>query len=167
MKRLTFILVTWLCLVINVEIHACDCPFKPEFAEAIKSTSSIFSGTVLSFENIQVQISDSAWTILSSIKDANQGGLFVLGFVKYTIEIQKWYKGKGAKSELVYLYSPVASTACGYSFQNKHSYIVYADKIDFENESGLPNYYTTTCYRTMTFIKKEDRKLRRRFCKSG
>lgn len=36
MKRLTFILVTWLCLVINVEIHACDCPFKPEFAEAIK-----------------------------------------------------------------------------------------------------------------------------------
>ncbi len=121
-----FVLAAGLLLGAPQIAHACSCVENPPPAEALEGADYVFTGTV---------------TMIKSTNPAPGGQSFPKTTVK--LDVQSVYKGNvGGKFSIE---TAESSAACGFTFSEGESYIVYAYAGD---GGGAPS--TSLCSRTAT-----------------
>ena len=116
---------TLLVLVTAAPAAACTCVESPPPAEALEQADLVFTGTVTKVETI----------------DTGRGGR-TFPQVAVRFDVDDVYKGRsGAKTVIE---TAESSAACGYTFEEGVTYLVYA--FDPSEASGAPT--TSLCTRT-------------------
>lgn len=129
---------------------ACSCIGENSVKQELKKSDVVLLGKILSKDII-------------IINDDNLPVGFELRRVKYSILVEKAYKGQAVR-DTVELITGVGNGDCGYKFQIDSVYIIYSKYSNkyFPGGSAIdPFLYTDVCTRTKPFDKRELREIRR------
>lgn len=126
MKKLFLLLV----ILFSSNAFACTC-IKLEVKKAFEKAGGIFIGEVIRVDSTHF--------------DQSGYRIYI-----YDVKILKSYKSKiSEKHEVVSFISTNDGAACDYTFYVGNTYLIYTDKIFFNNELQL--YHTSKCDRTTIF----------------
>jgi hypothetical protein len=114
----------FLIVAFAASAFACDCIAPPEPPEALKKSDAVFVGKVTSIAR-----GNSHWRSV-------------------TFEVEKTWKGVEGKS--VHVVTRLNSAACGFSFEDGKSYLVYANFVGGDGPDAK-TLSTNICTRT-TFV---------------
>lgn len=121
-------------MIPNMEAQACSCMAPPSVLEARDQSQAVFSGEVVKIEKD-----------LNLLGDALGGD--PMNPIKVTLKVHQAWKGVNSKEFMVSTADSEAS--CGFNFQEKSSYLVFAT--EYEGE-----YNVSYCGRTASLAAAAD-----------
>jgi hypothetical protein len=124
-----FLIINFMLVVVPRTGYACSCAESPSVEEELKQKTAVFSGKVIKIEEKNKLIRSSADPVS------------VLFEVKHS-----W---KGVNQSQVMVYTAMSSASCGYEFNLKTEYLVYA----YGEENHL---ITSICDRTKPLLLAND-----------
>lgn len=139
-NRLNIILLVFILL--SFKSYSCTCINKLNVKDAIKSNDYIFVGKVQKIDLVNIESRE---------------------FFKILFEVKSRFKGKIKK--YITIHTPPDSNTCGFPFDLKSEYIVYANlykNVNVTKSKKLKNIIETDiCSRTKLYDKTEILKLRK------
>jgi len=161
--------ILFIILISNFKITACECNFIKYVNEEISSSDYVAVGKVISIEKIFIP--DSVY-----IKQQIKSGISVdkmskinMGryLSKITLKISHVYKGI-ENNEIQTIYTGAGGGDCGFYFEKKKKYLIYANKNSWttkelisSNETFKNVLSTNICKRTKKYNRKEVRQIKR------
>lgn len=173
--KFKFLFATLLIFVAKPS-YPCKCGGPDTVEGSFASSDVILSGLVLCKELVpftQTVIPDSVSAIIDRIKDDEQKLDFLKKSYVYKIELEVSEKYKGTNiCDTLTIYTSMNSASCGYKFEERKSFIIYASKKSYlefmfmgtsESNKGFGKegtYWTNQCTRTTEYNDAEAEKLR-------
>lgn len=143
----TVLLSVFIILLYTPHVQACKCREAPPVADAYKGAHTVFAGTVISVEKVQIKSGRTEEPLYIQVRQV-------------TFTVSRMFKGQQEQDTIV-IQTAKDGAACGYRFEPGYAYIVYAfDEPIFPSVGSFANMekpYLTThhCSRTDIFDQRE------------